>query len=140
LLHAEWTKFRTLRGWVIAMVIAAVLIGVIGVLLPRGQVQCGSGTGAACLASVPAGPGGEAVNDTYYLAGQPLAGNGSITVEVTSLTGMIARQAGPPSAAHHERGPRAVGQGGNHHDRRHPARIPLCGDDGHRQPRRPHAV
>jgi ABC-type transport system involved in multi-copper enzyme maturation permease subunit len=95
LLHAEWTKFRTLRGWVIAIVIAAVLIGVIGVLLPRGQVQCGSGTGAACLTRVPTGPGGEAVNDTYYPAGQPLAGNGSITVEVTSLTGMIARQAGP---------------------------------------------
>jgi ABC-type transport system involved in multi-copper enzyme maturation permease subunit len=105
LLHAEWTKFRTLRGWVIAIVIAAVLIGVVGALLPRGEVQCGSKSGAACLAKVPTGPGGEAVNDTYYLAGQPLAGNGSITVQVTSLTGMIAQQAGfagpgsPPQSA-----------------------------------------
>jgi ABC-type transport system involved in multi-copper enzyme maturation permease subunit len=89
LLHAEWTKFRTLRGWVIAIVIAAVLIDVVAVLVPRGDTQCGSGRGAACLAHVPTGPGGEAVNDSYYLASQPLAGNGSITVRVTSLTGMI---------------------------------------------------
>jgi hypothetical protein len=25
LLHAEWTKFRTVRGWMIAMVIAALV-------------------------------------------------------------------------------------------------------------------
>jgi ABC-type transport system involved in multi-copper enzyme maturation permease subunit len=94
LLHAEWTKFRTLRGWVIAIVIAAVLIAVVGVLLPRGgQNNCGSQSspksGAACLPHVPTGPGGEAVNDSYYLAAQPLAGDGSITVRVTSLTGMV---------------------------------------------------
>jgi len=89
LLHAEWTKFRTLRGWVIAIVIAAVLIDVVGVLVPRGDAQCGSGSGAACLAHVPTGPGGEAINDSYYLAAQPLAGDGSITVRITSLTGMI---------------------------------------------------
>ena len=93
LLHAEWTKFRTLRGWVIAIVIAAALIAVVGVLLPRSQSHCGSPanpqSGAACLAHVPTGPGGEAVNDSYYLAAQPLADDGTITVRVTSLTGMI---------------------------------------------------
>ena len=104
LIHAEWTKFRTLRGWVIAVIIAAVLIAVVGVLLPAGgQVNCGSQSGAACLVKVPTGPGGEAVNDSYYLAAQPLAGDGSITVRVTSLTGMIAPNQGfvgpntPPS-------------------------------------------
>ena len=30
LLHAEWTKFRTVRGWVIAMVIAVLLPGLLG--------------------------------------------------------------------------------------------------------------
>ena len=40
MLHAEWTKFRTLRGWVIAVVIAAAIIGVIGVLLPAGNNHC----------------------------------------------------------------------------------------------------
>ena len=90
LLHAEWTKFRSVRGWVIAAAIAAVLIAVLGVLLPGGHVVCGS----RCLASIPVGPGGEAVNDSYYLAGQPLAGAGSITVRVTSLAGMIAHPGG----------------------------------------------
>jgi ABC-type transport system involved in multi-copper enzyme maturation permease subunit len=93
LVRAEWTKFRTLRGWVIAIVLAAVLIAAIGVLLPRGHAQCGSPSnprsGLACLAHVPTGPGGEAVNDSYDLAAQALAGDGSITVRVTSLTGMI---------------------------------------------------
>jgi ABC-type transport system involved in multi-copper enzyme maturation permease subunit len=91
LLHAEWTKFRTLRGWVIAIIIAAAAIVVVGVLLPLGggQSHCGSQSGAACLGLVPTGPDGEAVNDSYYLAAQPLAGDGSITVRVTSLTGMI---------------------------------------------------
>jgi ABC-type transport system involved in multi-copper enzyme maturation permease subunit len=93
-LHAEWTKFRTLRGWVLAMVIGAALIAVVGVLLPRGDSQCGTGSGAACLAQVPTGPGGEAVNDSYYLAAQPLAGDGSITVQVASLTGMISASDG----------------------------------------------
>jgi len=92
LLRAEWTKLRTLRGWVIALVIAAVLIGVVGALLPRGSGCPGGGT--ACLSHIPTGPGGEAVNDGYYLAGQPLAGDGSITVRVTSLTGMISNQGG----------------------------------------------
>ena len=84
LLHAEWTKFRTLRGWVIAVLIAALLIDVVGLLVPRGDQHCGT----ACLSGVPTGPGGEAVNDTYYLAAQPLAGDGSITVRVPSLTGV----------------------------------------------------
>jgi ABC-type transport system involved in multi-copper enzyme maturation permease subunit len=92
LLHAEWTKLRTLRGWVITLVVAAVLIGAVGALLPRGS-GCPGG-GSACLSHISTGPGGEAVNDTYYLAGQPLSGNGSITARVTSLTGMISSQGG----------------------------------------------
>jgi ABC-type transport system involved in multi-copper enzyme maturation permease subunit len=89
LAHAEWTKFRTVRGWVIAAVLAVVLIDVVGLLVVHPQVQCGSGSGAACLPRVPTGPGGEAVNDSFYFVRQPLAGNGSITVRVTSLTGAI---------------------------------------------------
>ena len=49
LLHAEWTKLRTLRGWVIAIVIAAVLIDVVALLVPRGSNQCQAGSGASCL-------------------------------------------------------------------------------------------
>ncbi len=46
---------------------------------------------------VPTGPGGEAVNDSFYIVRQALAGNGSITVRVTSLTTLISTggEAGP---------------------------------------------
>jgi len=87
LLRAEWTKFRSVRGWVIAMVVLVIVTA--GFLL-IGRVACSHGN-SAC--TVPLGPGGEAVDDSYYLVRQPLDGNGSITVRVTSLTGQI--QAGP---------------------------------------------
>src|ERR1700752_4223040 len=90
LLHAEWTKFRTVRGWFIAVLIAALLIDVVGLLVPRGDDHCST----ACQSHVPTGPGGAAVNDSYYLPAQPLAGDGSITVRVTSLTGVTAHTRG----------------------------------------------
>jgi ABC-type transport system involved in multi-copper enzyme maturation permease subunit len=101
LLHAEWTKFRTLRAWMIAIVIAVVLIDAVALLVPRDNNHCGTG----CQSHVPTGPGGEAVNDSYYLVGQRLASDGSITVRVTSLTGVIENNGGfvtantPPSSA-----------------------------------------
>jgi ABC-type transport system involved in multi-copper enzyme maturation permease subunit len=82
LVHAEWTKFRTLRGWVIAVIAAAVLIDVLGLVLPAG-----TSNNASSHRVVPTGPGGEAVVDSYYLVGQPLSGDGSLTVRVTLLTG-----------------------------------------------------
>ncbi len=90
LLHAEWTKFRSVRGWVIAMVVLVIVTA--GFLL-IGRVACSHGN-SAC--TVPLGPGGEAVADSYYLVRQPLDGSGSLTVRVTSLTGLI--QAGPSPA------------------------------------------
>jgi ABC-type transport system involved in multi-copper enzyme maturation permease subunit len=93
LLHAEWTKFRTVRGWVIAMIVAA-LVTVGFVLL--GQDSCGTGTNAAC--TLPLGPGGEAVADSFYFVRQPLEGNGSITVRVTSLTGLLPDETAGPHA------------------------------------------
>jgi ABC-type transport system involved in multi-copper enzyme maturation permease subunit len=83
-LHAEWTKFRTVRGWVIAMVVAALVTVGFGLI---GQSSCGTANNAAC--TLPLGPGGEAVADSFYFVRQSLAGNGSITVRVTSLTGLI---------------------------------------------------
>ena len=95
LLHAEWTKFRTVRGWVIAMVIAAAVTAAVGLWAASGpQNGCQpSGPGGpagppvACKPSVPVGPGGEAVADSFYFVHQTLRGNGSITARVTSLTG-----------------------------------------------------
>ena len=41
LVHAEWTKFRTVRGWVIAMVIAAALTAAVGLYAASGpQTGC----------------------------------------------------------------------------------------------------
>ncbi len=101
LLHAEWTKFRTVRGWVIGMIVAILVTAGLGLLLVAAStnVSCGSVNSSggrqvrhsevAC--GPPAlllGPGGEPVTDDFYFVRQPLAGNGSITVLVTSLKGL----------------------------------------------------
>jgi ABC-type transport system involved in multi-copper enzyme maturation permease subunit len=98
-LHAEWTKFRTLHGWVIAVVIAAVLIDVFGLLAAGGMsIGCGQNlSGKACYRALPTGPGGQAVTDTFLFARQSLTGTGSITVRATSLTGHYTT--GPAPAA-----------------------------------------
>jgi ABC-type transport system involved in multi-copper enzyme maturation permease subunit len=82
LLHAEWTKFRTVRGWVIGMVAAALMVVLVALLAGASSVQHD-------LPAVPIGPGGEPVTDSFYFVHQPLAGNGSITVSVSALTGSI---------------------------------------------------
>jgi ABC-type transport system involved in multi-copper enzyme maturation permease subunit len=84
LVRAEATKFRTVRGWVLGLGAAAVAIVLVG-LLGTGAGRQDHG-GAPRL---PAGPGGEAVNDNFYFLHQALTGNGSITVPLTSLTGLI---------------------------------------------------
>ena len=78
-IYSEWTKYWTVRGWVIGMLIA--ILAILGV----GLLGHESGNGS----SLPLGPGGEAVNDTFYFVRQPLAGNGSLTVRVSSLTGLV---------------------------------------------------
>jgi ABC-type transport system involved in multi-copper enzyme maturation permease subunit len=95
LLHAEWTKFRTVRGWVAGMIVAALLT--VGVAL-LDHSECGTvtpqgGQVTGCPAA-PLGPGGEAVTDSFYFVGQPLVGNGVITVRVTSLTGLYSPNGG----------------------------------------------
>ena len=97
--RAEWIKFRSVRGWVIGMIVAALLTLLFGVFL-AGNASIGCGptvSGRACLPKVPVGPGGEAVTDSFYFARQPLAGSGSLTVRVTSLATMISTggHAGP---------------------------------------------
>lgn len=96
LLRAEWTKLRTVRGWTIGLVVAVLLTVALGVLTSiGGSITCGSNpdgtdvkSGAACRQNPPLGPDGEAVSDSFYFVHQPLTGDGSITVRVTSLTGL----------------------------------------------------
>jgi hypothetical protein len=83
LLRSEWTKFRSVRGWVIATIAAALLT----VLAVAALAATANGTGnPGAHPTVAIGPGGEAVTDNFYFVHQPLTGNGSITVRVTSLT------------------------------------------------------
>jgi ABC-type transport system involved in multi-copper enzyme maturation permease subunit len=78
LLHAEWTKFRTVQGWVTGMAAAALMVVLFGVLAGISSDQHGR-------PAVPVGPGGEPVTDSFYFVHQPLAGNCSITVLVSAL-------------------------------------------------------
>jgi ABC-type transport system involved in multi-copper enzyme maturation permease subunit len=101
LMRAEWIKFRSVRGWIIGMVVAALLMLAVGLLGVQADIACTSGPhapvkhGAACVTPLPTGPGGEPVTDSFYFVRQPLTGNGSITARVTSLTGL---QASPASS------------------------------------------
>jgi ABC-type transport system involved in multi-copper enzyme maturation permease subunit len=101
LVHAEWTKFRTVRGWLIGMLVAFLLTAGLGIFAAAGSsdISCGTSVssgggpaqpvsvqhGAACTTPITLGPGGEAVTDSFYFVHQSLAGNGSITVRVASL-------------------------------------------------------
>ena len=102
LVRAEWVKFRSVRGWMIGMILAAVLMVFIGVFAAANanigcQINGGPPkSGKACLPPIPHGPGGEVVSDSFYFVHQPLTGNGSITARVTALTGEHANLTGGP--------------------------------------------
>ena len=96
LLHAEWTKFRTVRGWGIGMIIAVLVTAGIGIFVAAGgaspscQTVSATGQSGGCGGpTLTLGPGGEPVTSNFYFVRQPLAGNGSITVRVTSLTSLL---------------------------------------------------
>jgi ABC-type transport system involved in multi-copper enzyme maturation permease subunit len=103
LLRAEWTKFRTVRGWIIGLLVALLVMLGLGLFGAGGSSSsCQSTSGGptrsdqgCSTVNPPVGPGGEAVSDSFYLVRQPLSGNGSITVRVTSLTGLIPSGNGP---------------------------------------------
>ena len=87
LVHAEWTKFRTVRGWVIAMLIMIVAIPAVAFLSTSRGTGCFNGSPSVGCPVQPTGPGGVPVIDEFDFAHQPVTGNGTITVQLTSLTG-----------------------------------------------------
>jgi ABC-2 family transporter protein len=103
LLHAEWTKFRTVRGWVIGVIVAVLLTAGLGALLakaasPQCAVQTSNGPQHAIACAQPhytVGPGGTLVQDAFNWVRQPLAGNGSLTVRVDSLATVMGGPNGP---------------------------------------------
>ncbi|MET7329332.1 ABC transporter permease subunit [Nonomuraea sp. NPDC005650] len=90
LLLAEWTKLRTVRGWMAGLTLAALLIVMLGVLFATGsRSSCMNGPIEVPCPAPPTGPGGEAVQDRFYFVHQQLDGDGSITVRVNSMTGQL---------------------------------------------------
>jgi len=92
-IRAEWVKFRTVRGWVVGLTVAVVLCVAFTFLVANGTHSgiC-TGSGTTCRSghpAVPTGPGGQAVADTYEYLSRPLTGNGTLTAQVTSLTGLV---------------------------------------------------
>ncbi len=105
LLHSEWTKFRSVRGWVAGLLLAGLLTVGVSLLYHGGCGSFVNGTQVAGCPAAPIGPGGEAVTDSFYFVHRPLAGDGTLTVRVTSLTGRYTAnggisQAGSPLAGY----------------------------------------
>lgn len=83
-LCAEWTKFRSVRGWVLAVIGAAVVTAALGPLDLSTQHAASGGPGPELVR----GPGGEAVNDSFYFVRRQLGGDGTITARVADLSGV----------------------------------------------------
>jgi ABC-type transport system involved in multi-copper enzyme maturation permease subunit len=91
LLHAEWTKLRTVRGWLVGLLLIPLLTVGFGALISSGS-ECGymypgpDGQTVSGPCSAPTGPGGELVQDQFYFTRQALTGDGVITARITALT------------------------------------------------------
>jgi hypothetical protein len=98
LLRAEFTRFRTVRGWMIALCATAVVFVLVSFF---SAFESRSGNSV-----VPTGPGGEAVTDTYTFVHQELAGDGTLLARVTSLMSLNGSAYGrlgawwPPAGEH----------------------------------------
>ncbi|WP_344576865.1 hypothetical protein [Nonomuraea roseoviolacea] len=86
--RAEWTKFRTVRGWVAGMAAAALVTVLLGLMSAAGSHTSCGGPDDTCPVP-PVGPGGEAVDDHFFFAHRSLTGDGSLTARVTSMTGKV---------------------------------------------------
>lgn len=88
LILAEWTKFRTVRGWVIGMIVAIPLTVLVGLLGPAGSnFSCQGPDGNDCGGrTVPIGPDGTPVLDAFTFVNRTLTGDGTITARVAPLT------------------------------------------------------
>ncbi|MEV7235570.1 ABC transporter permease subunit [Streptomyces sp. NPDC051020] len=95
-LRGEWTKFRTVRGWVAGLAAAALVIVLIGLIGAHTERPTCEDPNQPCTGA--RGPGGEAVTDRFYFVHQPLTGDGSITVRITSLAPDGAKGGLPPWA------------------------------------------
>src|ERR1700722_18294779 len=83
-LWSEWTKFRPVRSWIIALVVAAAPTFFLCYETAAGPhtggcagLPAGAVCGGAPRTVVPTGPGGEGVADTYEFVHRAFAGDGT---------------------------------------------------------------
>ncbi|MEV0471643.1 hypothetical protein [Streptomyces prunicolor] len=88
LLRAEWTKFWTVRAWLLVLAVAAVVTVVISQMGASGSTTGGG-------PPVVVGPGGEVVNDSFRFTHRTLTGDGTITARVTGLKDASGKGLGP---------------------------------------------
>ncbi|GII82386.1 hypothetical protein Ssi03_03760 [Sphaerisporangium siamense] len=90
MVRAEWSRFRTARGLVLAMAASVLVTVSLGLLVAGGaRTSCVTGRGEGPCPAPLVGPEGTAVKDKYYFVHQPLTGNGTITARVSDMTGQI---------------------------------------------------
>jgi hypothetical protein len=90
LLREEWSTFWSI-GRTIGLFVGALGVVSLGLLFAA-SIRTGTmseGAEAPARPPIPIGPGGEAVTDRFYFVHRPLAGDGSMTARLTSMTGII---------------------------------------------------
>ena len=102
LVRAEWTKLRTVRGWMIGLVLAAILTVGLGMLGPLGsQMTCasaGGGPAGAChWPDPPHDAAGQEVDDQATFVHRTLTGDGAITARLTAFRGKYSPDGGGPA-------------------------------------------
>lgn len=90
LLHAEWTKLRTVRRWSLTL-LGAVLVTILASLL---SAQGNHTSGGEDTIAVTAA--GTTVRDNFRFVHQSLTGDGSVTVRVASIVPASGRNAEHP--------------------------------------------
>jgi hypothetical protein len=101
LLRAEWTKFRTVRGWMAGTWVAALVLALLGLVNASATHSvCAAPPGQVCGTGVLLGPDGEAVTDRLYFAHQPLDGDGSITARQRHRVPAALVRMAPAAPAH----------------------------------------
>jgi hypothetical protein len=106
--RAELSKFRTVRGWVVGLVLSGGLLVLFAFLTANGMHTgtCNPAPNGApvCVAGhpyVPTGPAGEGVADSYFLVSRQLSADATLTARVTGLSGVTSSapvNAAPSSA------------------------------------------
>ncbi|HEY3502733.1 MAG TPA: ABC transporter permease subunit [Actinocatenispora sp.] len=86
LLSAEWTKLRTVRGWLIGLAVGALLTAGVGMFIASATVCSQPGPNGSFVAcSNTSGPDGREVTDRFFFLHRPLTGNGQLTVRITDV-------------------------------------------------------